>query len=138
LYGCTGRRTLVVVIATLKFENLITIELQQLIFHEHHGIYEEERKVMNSFEVNLSVSYLETVPVFERISDTISYVNLFRIVQEKMKEPVFLLEKICQGIILNIKHQYPAVSEIKISVYKLQAPIEHFIGRVGVTMQQSF
>jgi dihydroneopterin aldolase len=117
---------------------MITIELQQLIFYEHHGIYEEERRVMNSFEVNLSVSYLETNTVYERISDTISYVNLFRIVQEKMKEPVFLLEKICQGIILNIKHQYPAVSEIRISVYKLHAPIEHFVGKVGVTMHRTF
>ena len=117
---------------------MVTIELQQLIFFEHHGIYEEERKVMNSFEVNLSVSYPETDFVFERISDTISYVNLFKIVQEKMKEPVFLLEKICQGIILNIKRQYPAVSEVKISVFKLQAPIEHFAGRVGVTMHRSF
>jgi 7,8-dihydroneopterin aldolase/epimerase/oxygenase len=117
---------------------MVTIELQNLIFYVHHGIYEEERRVMNSFEVNLSVSYPEINPVYERISDTISYVNLFKIVQEKMKEPVFLLEKICQGIILNIKHQYPAVSEIRISVFKLQAPIEHFIGKVGVTMHRSF
>jgi dihydroneopterin aldolase len=117
---------------------MITIELQNLIFYEHHGIYEEERKVMNSFEVNLSVSYMENIPVFERISDTISYVNLFRIVQERMKEPVFLLEKICHGIILNIKHQYPAVSEVKISIFKLQAPIDHFVGKVGVTIHRSF
>jgi len=117
---------------------MITIELRDLIFYEHHGIYEEERRVMNSFEVSLSVSYMDTIPVFEKISDTISYVNLFRIVQEKMKEPVFLLEKICQGIILNIKHQYPAVSEVKISIFKLQAPIEHFVGKVGVTMHRTF
>ncbi len=109
-----------------------------MVFYEHHGIYEEERRVMNSFEVNLSVSYMENNPVFERIADTISYVNLFKIVQEKMKEPVYLLEKICQGIILNIKHQYPTVSEIRISIYKLQAPIEHFVGKVGVTMHRSF
>lgn len=117
---------------------MVTIELQRLVFYEHHGIYEEERKVMNSFEVNLSVSYSESDFVFEKISDTISYVNLFKIVQEKMKEPVFLLEKICQVIILNIKHQYPGVSEIKISIYKLRAPIENFAGRVGVSMHRSF
>jgi dihydroneopterin aldolase len=117
---------------------MITIELQDLKFYEHHGIYEEERKVMNAFEVNLCVSYEENIPVFEKISDTISYVNLFRIVQEKMKEPVFLLEKICLGIILSIKHQYPAGSEIRISIFKLQAPIEHFVGKVGVTMHRSF
>jgi dihydroneopterin aldolase len=117
---------------------MLTIELQNLIFHEHHGIYEEERKVMNSFEVNLQVSFQEFTPVYEKISDTISYVNLFRIVREKMKDPVFLLEKICQGIILSIKHQHPAVSEIKISIFKLQAPIEQFVGKVGVTMHRSF
>jgi 7,8-dihydroneopterin aldolase/epimerase/oxygenase len=117
---------------------MITIELQNLIFYEHHGIYEEERKMTNSFEVNMHVSFQESTPVYERVSDTISYVNLFKIVQGKMKEPVFLLEKICQGIILNIKHQYPAVSEIKISIFKLQAPIEHFVGKVGVTMHRSF
>lgn len=117
---------------------MITIELRELKFYEHHGIYEEERKVMNTFEVNLSVSYEEHIPVFEKISDTISYVNLFRIVQEKMKEPVFLLEKIGLGIILSIKHQYPAVSEIRISIFKLQAPIEHFVGKVGVTMHRIF
>jgi len=44
---------------------MITIELQDLIFYEHHGIYEEERRVMNSFEVNLSVSYMDTIPVFD-------------------------------------------------------------------------
>jgi dihydroneopterin aldolase len=123
---------------TLRIYEMVTIELQELLFHEHHGIYEEERKVMNSFEVNLSVSYAELNFVFEKISDTISYVNLFKIVQEKMKEPVFLLEKICLGIILNIKHQYPAVSEVKISIFKLQAPIEHFAGKVGVSMHRSF
>lgn len=117
---------------------MITIELQNLRFYEHHGIYDEERIVMNSFEVNLSVSYPEDKLVYEKIADTISYVNLFRIVKEKMREPVFLLEKICLGIILNIKDQYPAVSEVKISIFKLQAPIEHFVGKVGVTMQRSF
>ena len=117
---------------------MITIELRELKFYEHHGIYVEERKVMNAFEVDLSVSYEENIPVFEKISDTISYVNLFRIVQTHMKEPVFLLEKICQGIILSIKQQHPAVSDITISIFKLQAPIEHFVGRVGVTMRRSF
>jgi dihydroneopterin aldolase len=48
------------------------------------------------------------------------------------------LEKICQDIILKIKNQYPVVTEIRITIYKLQAPIENFIGKVGVTMHQVF
>jgi dihydroneopterin aldolase len=117
---------------------LLTIELQNLIFHAQHGLYEEERKVRNTFEVNLSVSFPEKETGYESTEDTISYVNLYAIVKQKIQNPVFLLEKICQDIILKIKNQYPAVTEIRISIYKLQAPIESFIGKAGVTMHRIF
>ena len=117
---------------------MLTIDLIDLVFHAQHGIYEEERKVMNTFEVNLHVSFPEMESGFETTEDTISYVNLYAIVKQKISNPVFLLEKICQDIILKIKNQYPAVTEIRITIYKLQAPIENFIGKVGVTMHQVF
>ena len=117
---------------------MLTIELQNLIFHAQHGLYEEERKVRNTFEVNLSVSFPEQETGYESTEDTISYVNLYAIVKQKIQNPVFLLEKICQDIILKIKNQYPAVTEIRISIYKLQAPIESFIGKAGVTMHRMF
>jgi dihydroneopterin aldolase len=117
---------------------MLTIELQNLVFHAHHGIYEEERSVMNTFEASLRVSFQEQESAFESTEDTISYVNLYAIVKQKMLNPVFLLEKICQDIILKIKAEYPAVCEISISIYKLRAPIENFIGRAGVTMHRVF
>lgn len=117
---------------------MVTVELRNLIMHGHHGIYEEEKKVMNTFEVNLDVKYDEKKSDFDSINDTISYVDLYEIVKGKIKVPVFLLEKICQGIIRKIKHQYPSVKEISITIYKIQAPIENFQGKVGVTMRRKF
>jgi len=117
---------------------MITIELNQLIFHGYHGLHEEEKKVMNTFEVNLSVKYDEKKSDFNNIDDTISYVDLYEIVKQKIQVPVLLLEKICQGIIRKIKHQYPFVREVNISIYKLQAPIENFQGKVGVSMRKKF
>ena len=93
---------------------------------------------MNTFEVNLDVTYNEKKAEFERIEDTISYVDLYEIVKQKIQVPVFLLEKICQEIILKIKHQYPFVARISVSIYKMQAPIENFQGKVGVTMRRKF
>jgi len=117
---------------------MITIKLNQLIFHGYHGLHEEEKKVMNTFEVNLSVKYDEKKSDFNNIEDTISYVDLYEIVKQKIQVPVLLLEKICQGIIRKIKHQYPFVREVNISIYKLQAPIENFQGKVGVSMRKKF
>ena len=117
---------------------MVTIELRDLIMHGHHGIHPEEQEVMNTFEVSLDVKYDEKKTDFDRIDDTISYVDLYEIVRQKVQVPVFLMEKICQGIIRKIRHQYPYVKEISISIYKLQAPIEHFQGKVGVTMRRKF
>ncbi len=117
---------------------MITVELHNLILHGYHGVFEEEKKVMNTFEVSLSVKYDDKKSDFNSLEDTISYVDLYEIVKQKIKVPVFLLEKLCQGIIRKIKHQYPSVREVNISIYKLQAPIENFQGKVGVTMRKKF
>jgi 7,8-dihydroneopterin aldolase/epimerase/oxygenase len=117
---------------------MITVELRNVIMHGHHGIYPEEKEVLNTFEVNLDVSYEEKGAGFDKLEDTISYVSLYKIVQKKMQVPEFLLESVCQEIIGMIKHQYPFVKEIRMSIYKLQAPIENFQGKVGVTMHLRF
>jgi dihydroneopterin aldolase len=117
---------------------MITVELNNLILHGYHGIHEEEKKVMNTFEVNLSVRFDEKKSDFNSLEDTISYVDLYKIVKQKTQVPAFLLEKLCQGIIRKIKHQYPNVREVVISIYKMQAPIESFQGKVGVTMRKKF
>ncbi|MBS1597764.1 MAG: dihydroneopterin aldolase [Bacteroidetes bacterium] len=117
---------------------MITVELHNLIIHGYHGVFEEEKKVMNTFEVNLSVKFEERKSDFQRLDDTISYVDLYEIVKQKTQVPALLLEKLCQGIIRKIKHQYPIVKEVVISIYKLQAPIENFQGKVGVTMRKKF
>ena len=117
---------------------MLTIELQNLLFHAHHGVYAEEKKVMNQFEVNLSVRYEEGDADFATVKDVVSYVHLYDIVKQKIQVPVYLLEKICQGIILEIREHYPYIKEVRISIYKLTPPIEHFIGKADVTMQTFF
>jgi dihydroneopterin aldolase len=117
---------------------MITVELRNVIMHGHHGIYPEEKQVMNTFEVNLDVSYDDHGAVFEKVADTISYVSLYEIVRKEFQTPVFLLEKICQEIINQIKRDFPQVHEIRMSIYKLQSPIQNFQGKVGVNMSRRF
>ena len=117
---------------------MTTVELHNLVLHGYHGIFEEEKKVMNTFEVSLSVRFDERKTDFDKLGDTISYVDLYELVKHKTQAPSLLLEKLCQGIIRKIKHQYPIVREVVISIYKMQAPIENFQGKVGVTMRKKF
>jgi len=117
---------------------MVTIHLHQLIMHAFHGLYAEEHRTGNNYEINLDVTYEEGSSKFETIQDTISYEDLFGIVKRRMQAPTPLLEKVCEGIIRKIKHEFPYVSEVAISMYKLQPPIEYLQGKVGVTMRKKF
>jgi len=117
---------------------MVTIHLHKLMMNAHHGIYEEEEQVGANYELNLDVKFDEGNSSFERIDETINYEELFNVVKKKMMVPTPLLEKVCEGIIRKIRHEFSGVREITISIYKLDAPMENFQGKVGVTMRKKF
>jgi dihydroneopterin aldolase len=117
---------------------MISIDLINVHIHAFHGIYEGEEKVGNPYVINLSVKYEEKDAEFDDIYSTINYVDLYNIVSQRMQIPTMLLEKICVNIIRHIKHQYPFINEVDLSIQKLQAPIHDFQGNVGVSMNKKF
>lgn len=121
-----------------KFFIMVAIELCNLRFHAFHGLYEGEAITGSPYEVNLKVVYDEGDASFDNLKNTINYVEVFEIVRQRMKVPTPLLEKVAEGIIRRIKHQYPFTTEVTLSIYKLEPPIEHFEGKVGITFQKQF
>ena len=51
-----------------------------------------------------------------------------------MQVPTPLLEKVCLTIIKKIKTDFSFVTQINISIFKLQPPIKDFNGKAGVSM----
>ena len=117
---------------------MISIELVNLQLYAYHGVFEGEEKVGNPYIINLSVKYDEKDNDFNSINDTINYEELHQIVKQRMAIPTPLLEKICVNIIRHIKHHYPFVKEIDLSLQKLQPPLQEFQGNVGVSMNRKF
>jgi 7,8-dihydroneopterin aldolase/epimerase/oxygenase len=117
---------------------MLTVHLHQLIFYGYHGLYEGEETVCNSFEVNLDVSYDVKKEKLDNLKNLISYEDLYKIVHQRMHAPTPLLEELANGIMRKIKHEYAQVESIKISIYKLHAPIESFQGKVGISFFRKF
>lgn len=117
---------------------MVSIEIRNLILHAYHGVYEDEHKTGSAYEVNLEVNFDENGREFESLEDTINYEDLLDIVKQRMMVRNTLLEKVADGIIRKIKHQCPRALEIRLSIYKLQPPVENFHGRLGVTMHKRF
>jgi len=117
---------------------MLTVHLQNLIIHAFHGLYQGEHKAGNNFAVDLSVSYDEKNIKLERIENIISYEDLFNLVKRRMEVTTPLLEVVADSIVWKIKKQYPFVKEIKISIFKVEAPIANFQGRPGITLHKNF
>ena len=117
---------------------MTVIQVKDLMVQGNHGLYEGEQKTGNTYQVDLSVQYEEGVASFEKLSSTVNYVELYEIIRQRMDTPAALLEKLCDDIIKRVKRQFPFIKEATISVIKLQAPIENFQGKVGVTLHKVF
>ena len=117
---------------------MVTIQLQNIRLHAFHGIHEEERKTGSLYEVDMHVNYKEGNARFNSLANTISYVDLFELIKQRMLLPTPLLEKVCLDIIEDVQISFPFINAVSISIYKLHPPIENFEGRVGVTISRKF
>jgi dihydroneopterin aldolase len=115
----------------------MTVELKALRFVAYHGLYEEEQKTGNEYEVNLTASF-EPEAVITDISDTLNYVNLYELIREEMSKPTDLLETLAMTITTRIHEKMPGIKKISISIYKLHPPISKFPGVVGASYEKEW
>lgn len=113
----------------------LEISLNNLSFYAFHGVMEEERRIGNEFRVDLSVY----IPVNEgikedRLSSTISYVDLFEIIDEEMKIPTSLLETLAWNIAERIKKKFETVKKGRIRIEKVRPPIPGMLGSASVSL----
>ena len=116
---------------------LIKIELRQLRFFAYHGLYAEEQKTGNEFEIDLSVSFSPESEVLH-LSDTVDYVKLHELLKSEMQKPRHLLETFAMEIGEIIHDAFLHVQRFEIRITKLQPPIAKFTGKVSVEYAKDF
>lgn len=117
---------------------MITVYLNNLLFHASHGIHEEEKLLGNDYVVDAFVEFHEEHQVINSIYQTINYVDLYNIIKEKMGEPTPLLETVVMEIGNEIHNEFPQLRSINISIKKMNPPIEGIQGSAGVNWQRQF
>ncbi len=116
----------------------LTIELKGLRFFAEHGMYAEEIKIGNEFEVSLCISIQAPKEPIVSIDQTINYVEVYRIVKDEMIEPKHLLETCAMKIVERLHEEFNRIEKIQITVKKLAPPITNFTGSVGVSICKEF
>jgi dihydroneopterin aldolase len=113
---------------------MLTIELTELVFYAYHGLYEEEKKLGASFEVNAAIQYLPAKLPVETIDETVDYTQIFALIKSKMQQPTELLETLVSKMAAEILSTFSQVLQVDISVKKLNPPIIAFKGHIAVRL----
>ncbi len=115
---------------------MITVVLNNLKFHAHHGVHEEESITGTGFEVDAEIRFPETGAI-ESIDDTVDYTVLYRIIQDSIHKKRKLLETVAMEIAERFHESDKRISYVKIRISK-NAPVTGFSGKVGVHFEKEY
>jgi dihydroneopterin aldolase len=116
----------------------ITIHLEKLRFWAFHGLYPEEQKTGNEFEVDMTVSFFPPQQIITCLSESINYARLYELVKTGMLQREDLLETVAMKIAQLVKTEFPQVQEIHLKICKLHPPMNNFTGHVAVSFTKRF
>jgi dihydroneopterin aldolase len=102
------------------------ILLEGMVFYGYHGVHEEEQRLGQRFVVDLEAACdLQPAAVSDDLALSVSYSDLFRVTRSIVEgTPRALIESVAETIAAAILEQYPAISEVTVTVRKPEAPIK--------------
>jgi dihydroneopterin aldolase len=113
------------------------IAVRGLTAHAHHGVYEAERRLGQTFRVD-AVIELDTAPAAagDDLERTVNYAALARALHGVLTgEPVDLLETLAQRLV-DVCLDDPRVDAVEITVHKPQADLGVPFDDVTVTIRR--
>lgn len=114
------------------------IEIEGMEFYAFHGCYREEQIVGNRFLVDLTFETdIMAATESDSIEDTVSYLEVYELVEQEMKITSHILENVAQRIIDGVMERfYPQITHIKVKVSKCNPPLGGNIKKVSVTLEK--
>lgn len=104
-------------------------------FYAYHGVLEQERRVGNTFVVDLTLTApLEKAVQSDQLEDTINYAEVYELTKQEMNIPSQLLEHVAGRICRALRHHFPQIEQIEIRVSKLNPPFGGDVHSVSVLL----
>lgn len=113
------------------------IKVENIRVFAHHGCLKEETTIGSDYRVDLKVkANLKPSASSDKLSDTVDYVFLNRIIKEEMRIPSYLLETVAQRILDRIFMEDAWIRKATVSVSKLNPPIGGDVEKVTIKLTQ--
>jgi 7,8-dihydroneopterin aldolase/epimerase/oxygenase len=109
---------------------MAVVALEGMRFFAHHGVYEQERKDGNYFEVDVTADFGDVLLAdTDKLEDVLNYGEMYDIVAAVMAQPKNLLETVVNGIGRQLMRSFPQVPLFTVRVSKENPPVAGFCKR---------
>ncbi len=112
------------------------IYLNDLIFNGFHGVYPAEKKIGNTFKLDLRIQLTPTTKTIDQLEQTIDYVQVYALIQKIMAVPTPLLETIVTNIADQILAAHPMAESVYVKITKQQLSVPYFEGTTAVDIER--
>ena len=114
------------------------IKVENIRLFAHHGCLKEETKIGSEYRVDLEVdANLRTSAETDKLSDTVDYVFLNKVIREEMLKPSHLLETVAKRILNRVFTEEFLVEKATVWVSKINPPIGGDVEMVTIKMTES-
>jgi dihydroneopterin aldolase len=120
-----------------KAINNMKIYLTDLEFFGFHGVYEAEKKIGNSFHLDIVIDFTPPVKRVEQLDQTIDYVQVYNKVKSIMAFPTPLLETIVDKIACQILSDHSMADKVFVKITKQKLFIPYFEGATSVSIEKA-
>jgi dihydroneopterin aldolase len=111
------------------------IKVENIRVFAYHGCLKEETKIGSDYRVDLEIKAdLKISAVTDKLSDTVDYVFLNRVIKEEMNTPSHLLETVAKRILNRIFNEDKFIKKATVWVSKLNPPIGGDVEKVTIKM----
>ncbi len=113
------------------------IEVKNIRVYAYHGCLDEEGKIGSEYRVDLAIrADLSKSAQSDKLTDTVDYVHLNKIVKEEMAVRTKLLETVAEKILTRILKEIALVKKAIVEVSKLNPPIGGNVAMVTIKMSK--
>jgi dihydroneopterin aldolase len=114
---------------------MIKVGLHGAEFFARHGYYNEEQVLGNYFIVDIEASFEpQNASINDDLGNTLNYERLYQIAAEQMEHPQKLLETVAQTIVDHAMHSFPYITNLQVTVKKLNPPLKGKVAASSVTL----
>ncbi|MEY3120536.1 MAG: hypothetical protein RL548_893 [Bacteroidota bacterium] len=115
------------------------ISLDKLVFFGYHGLYAEEKKLGNTYIIDVLIDFTSTAKQssINHLEQTIDYVQVYTLIKKWMAIPTPLLETLAGNMVDDILNTEVLAEKVMVKITKQHLPIAEFEGTASVLIEKS-